>query len=384
MSFLPEVAKRLRKPLREGRGIKVFQIQEDVAVGTRVKLKSGRVGKVKRKLTHFSDETPFYKVKVAGQKSPSLLKQHEFEIIKEGWGPEDILQDMMEDEGIRRLVKDIKKLLRKGTPLNDIAASIQHLEDAASTRLTVEERTVLLKHLEKNERRLKGPKRGLEAYNKRMRKFQLPGAKTQRQYTTKHQRPIKEGKLQPGTPIRIGRESKTGLNDIAKRHFGRKGVIVSYFDQYAGEPPLYKVQVPGRKSPLHLYVDEFVVIKEDVSSIFVHQIRSLFNKFKNGEILYSDAMRQVDELTKDRGDADKWRAALHSLRNVNEGQMDTIRITKLRDLVSNIERALDAAYTSSDANDASEYYAALNSADKHIEAHMRKYGSGKITRNETP
>lgn len=306
MSFLPEVAKRLRKPLREGRGIKVFCIQEDVAVGTRVKLKGGRVGKVKRKLTHFSDETPFYKVKVAGQKSPSLLKQHEFEIIKEGWGPEDILQDMMEDEGIRRLVKDIKKLLHGGTPLNDIAASIQHLEDAASTRLTVEERTVLLKHLEKNERRLKGPKRGLEAYNKRMRKFQLPNEKTphERQYTTKHQHPI----------------------------------------------------------------------KEDVSSIFVHQIRSLFNKFKNGEILYSDAMRQVDELTKDRGDADKWRAALHSLRNVNEGQVDSIKLTDLRNLVSNIERALDAAYTSSDANDVSEYYAALNSADKHIQAYIRKSG----------
>ncbi len=248
MSFLPEVAKRLRKPLREGRGIKVFCIQEDVAVGTRVKLSNGRVGKVERKLTHFSDEEPFYKVKVAGQKSPDLLKQHEFEIIKEGWGPEDILQDMMEDEGIRRLVKDIKKLLRKGTPLNDIAASIQHLEDAASTRLTVEERTVLLKHLEKNERRLKGPKRGLEAYNKRMRRFQLPGAEpSHKQYTTKakYRRPI----------------------------------------------------------------------KEDVSSIFSHQIRSIFNKFKNGEILYSDAMRQVDELTKNRHDADKWRAALHSLRN---------------------------------------------------------------------
>ena len=246
MSFLPEVAKRLRKPLREGRGIKVFCIQEDVAVGTRVKLKSGRTGKVERKLTHFSDEAPFYKVKVAGQKSPSLVKQHEFEIIKEGWGPEDILQDMMEDKGIRRLVKDIKKLLRKGTPLDDIAASIQHLEDAASTRLTVEERTVLLKHIEKKEHKWRGPKRGLEAYNKRMRKFQFPGEKTRnRQYTTKYQHPV----------------------------------------------------------------------KEDVSSIFSHQIHSLFNKFKNGEIHYYDALRQVDELTKDRHDADKWRAALHSLRN---------------------------------------------------------------------
>ncbi len=372
MSFLPEVAERLRKPLREGRGVKVFRIQEDIAVGARVKLSNGRVGKIKRKLTHFSDEEPFYKVKVAGQKSPSLLKQHEFKIIKEGWGPEDILQDMMEDEGIRRLFKDIKKLLRGGTPLNDIADSIEHLEDVASTRLTVEERTVLLKHLEKNERRLKGPKRGLGAYNKRMRNFQLPEGT--------------EEKLQPGTLVRIGHESKTGpgLNDIAKRHFGRKGVIVSYFDQYAGEPPLYKVQVPGRKSPLHLYVDEFVVIKEDVTSIFVHQIRSLFNKFKNGKILYSDAMREVDELTKDRHDADKWRAALHSLRNVNEGQMDTLRLTKLRDLVSNINRALDSAYAHSDANDAHGYYAALSSADKHIEAHMRKYGSGAIIRNETP
>ncbi len=315
MSFLPEVAKRLRKPLREGRGIKIFCIQEDVAVGTRVKLSNGRVGKVKRKLTHFSDETPFYKVKVAGQKSPSLLKQHEFEIIKEGWGPEDILQDMMEDEGIRRLVKDLKKLLRGGITLNDIATSIQHLEDAASTRLTVEERTVLLKHLEKKESKLRGPKRGLEAYNKRMRKFQLPGAEpSHKQYTTKakYRRPI----------------------------------------------------------------------KEDVTSIFVHQIRSLFNKFKNVEILYSDAMKQVDELTKDRHDADKWRAALHSLRNINEGQMDTIRLTKLRDLVSNINRALDSAYAHSDANDAHGYYAALNSADKHIEAHMRKYGSGAITRSE--
>ncbi|KKM00929.1 hypothetical protein LCGC14_1799480, partial [marine sediment metagenome] len=199
----------------------------------------------------------------------------------------------------------------------DIAASIQHLEDAASTQLTVEERTVLLKHLEKNERRLKGPKRGLEAYNKRMRRFQLPGAEpSHKQYTTKakYRRPI----------------------------------------------------------------------KEDVSSIFSHQIRSIFNKFKNGEILYSDAMRQVDELTKNRHDADKWRAALHSLRNINEGQMDTIRLTKLRDLVSNINRALDSAYAHSDANDAHGYYAALSSADKHIEAHMRKYGSGAIIRNETP
>lgn len=293
MSFLPEVAKRLRKPLREGRGIKVFRIEEDVAVGTRVKLKSGRTGKVERKLTHFSDETPFYKVKVAGQKSPSLLKQHEFEIIKEGWGPEDILQDMMEDEGIRRLVKDIKKLLYDGTPLNDIAASIQHLEAAASTRLTVEERTVLLKHLEKKESRWKGPKRGLDAYNKRMRRFQLP-----------------EG---------------------------------------------------------------------DVSSIFVHQIRALFNKFKNGEILYSDAMRQVDELTKNRTDADKWRAALHSLRNVNEGQMDTIRLTQLRNLTANVNKAIETAYTYSDANDATGYYAALNSADKHIQAYVRKHGGFRLT-----
>jgi len=218
----------------------------------------------------------------------------------------------MEDEGIRRLVKDIKKLLRKGTPLDDIAASIQHLEDAASTRLTVEERTVLLKHIEKKERKWRGPKRGLESYNKRMRKFQLPGAKKprKRQYTTKHQRQIPEA---------------------------------------------------------------------EVASMFVHQIRSLFNKFKNGEIHYSDAMRQVDELTKDRHDADKWRAALHSLRNVNEGQVDTIRLTKLRNLVETINRALESAYVHSDANDAKGYYAALNSADKHIEAYVRKHGSGRIT-----
>lgn len=108
MSFLPEVYQRNRKPLLEGRGLKVFRLGE-------------------------------------------LRKQKDLNsfLIKEGWGPEDILQDMMDDKSIRRLVRDIDRLVSKGMSVGKIARNIEELEAAASTRLTTEERTVLLKALEK-------------------------------------------------------------------------------------------------------------------------------------------------------------------------------------------------------------------------------------------
>ncbi len=108
MSFLPDAYQRNRKPLLEGRGLKVFRLGE----------------------------------------SRQSKKFNEF-LIREGWGPEDILQDMMEDKSVRRLVKDIKKLLKDGVKLSKIAKKIEYLEAKASTRLTVEERTVLLQWLEK-------------------------------------------------------------------------------------------------------------------------------------------------------------------------------------------------------------------------------------------
>ena len=119
MSFLPDVYQRNRKPLLEGRGIKVFRTD-------------------------------------AFRKNKDL---NTF-LIKEGWGPEDILSDMLSDRSIRRLFRDIKRLIYRGTSLNDIANNIEHLEDKASTRLTTEEKTVLLKHIEKdmtkNPRKWKG------------------------------------------------------------------------------------------------------------------------------------------------------------------------------------------------------------------------------------
>lgn len=77
---------------------------------------------------------------------------------------------------------------------------------------------------------------------------------------------VLEGKkLQPGTKVKVGHESKT-LPDgydpgFPDRYKGRTGVIVKYVDQYSGEPPLYAVQMPQRKRPLHLYTDEFEIIK---------------------------------------------------------------------------------------------------------------------------
>lgn len=109
MSFLPEVYQRNRKPLLEGRGIKVFRTDD---------------------FRKNKDLNTF--------------------LIKEGWGPEDILSDMLSDRSIRRLFRDIKRAIYKGTPLDDIAKHIQYYEDKASTRLTIEEKTVLLKHIEKD------------------------------------------------------------------------------------------------------------------------------------------------------------------------------------------------------------------------------------------
>ena len=110
MSFLPDAYQRNRKPLLEGRGLKVFRLGES---------------RKSKKLNDF--------------------------LIREGWGPEDILQDMKEDKSVRRLIKDIKRLMYNGTSVNEIAQNIKELEARASTRLTIEERTVLLKWLEKKE-----------------------------------------------------------------------------------------------------------------------------------------------------------------------------------------------------------------------------------------
>lgn len=115
MSFLSEVYQRNRKPLLEGRGLKLFRLSES---------------RLSKKFNEF--------------------------LIREGWGPEDVLQDMSEDKSVRRLIKDIKKLLKSGVTLGEIANNIEHLEAKASTRLTIEERTVLLKWLEKKYRVTEG------------------------------------------------------------------------------------------------------------------------------------------------------------------------------------------------------------------------------------
>ena len=87
--------------------------------------------------------------------------------VMESWGWEDVWKDMLEDQTVHRLVKDIKELMYGGWSADMVEDQLEHLTAQASTRLTSEEKTVLLKWLEKNEQRLKGPERGLAAYNRR-------------------------------------------------------------------------------------------------------------------------------------------------------------------------------------------------------------------------
>lgn len=87
--------------------------------------------------------------------------------VMESWGWEDVWKDMLEDRSVHRLVKDIKELMYDGWSADMVEDQLEHLTARASTRLTSEEKTVLLKWLEKNERRLKGPERGLNAFNRR-------------------------------------------------------------------------------------------------------------------------------------------------------------------------------------------------------------------------
>lgn len=71
-----------------------------------------------------------------------------------------------------------------------------------------------------------------------------------------------EKKLQAGTKVKVGHESKTGIeDDIPQRYRGRAGAILKFVVQYDGEPPLYAVKMPNRKRPIHLYTDEFEVIQ---------------------------------------------------------------------------------------------------------------------------
>jgi hypothetical protein len=72
---------------------------------------------------------------------------------------------MISDVGIRRLRRDVVRLMRDGWSANMVEENLDHLIDKASTRLTTEEKTVLLKWIEKNESRLSKP-RGLDAYNR--------------------------------------------------------------------------------------------------------------------------------------------------------------------------------------------------------------------------
>ncbi|KKK66994.1 hypothetical protein LCGC14_2958500 [marine sediment metagenome] len=165
MSFLPEVYQRNRTPLFEGSGIKLFRLSDS-------------------------------------RKNKTL---NEF-LIREGWGPEDILQDMREDKSVKRLIKDIKKLMYDGVPLGDIADNIEYLESKASTRLTIEERTVLLKWLEKKEKKFSGPKRGLAAYNRRSNKrWSAEEEEESSEYTSKQIRSLRDEygrieKIDPNEP----------------------------------------------------------------------------------------------------------------------------------------------------------------------------------------
>lgn len=102
-----------------------------------------------------------------GIKVYRLPEKNTFAVF-EGWGWEDVWKDMVSDKGVRRLQRDVVRLLRDGTPMGLIEDNLDHLIDKASTRLTTEEKVVFLKWLEKNKKRLT-PELGLDAYNRSRR-----------------------------------------------------------------------------------------------------------------------------------------------------------------------------------------------------------------------
>jgi len=122
--MLNEAFKRLRKPIIEGEKIKVYRFS-------------------------------------------NLVSENRFKdfALLEGWGWEDVFSDMLDDHTVKRLIDDVKRLMHDGWSADMVEDQLEHLIDKASTRLTSEEKTVLLKWIEKNENELKGPERGLVAYN---------------------------------------------------------------------------------------------------------------------------------------------------------------------------------------------------------------------------
>jgi hypothetical protein len=197
MSFLKEIGKR--KPIHEGRGVKVFRLVEEVEPGTVVKV-DGIVCKVKKKLRHFSHEEPFY---ICVKRDGEVIPARESDMVFEGWGWEDVWQDMKTDKSIRRLQRDVVRMLRDGTPIGLIEDNLDHLIDKASTRLTTEEKVVFLKWLEKNKKRLT-PELGLDAYNRSRRSV------TESRY---------QGNVAKGTPIRVPfprRQAKWSINKFVK------------------------------------------------------------------------------------------------------------------------------------------------------------------------
>jgi hypothetical protein len=92
--------------------------------------------------------------------------------LDEGWGWEDVWEDMMSDKSIRRLRRDVVRLLRDGTPISLIEDNLDHLIARASTRLTTEEKVVFLKWIEKHKDRLV-PELGLDAYNRNRREVKF-------------------------------------------------------------------------------------------------------------------------------------------------------------------------------------------------------------------
>ena len=122
---LKESFKRLRKPIIEGEKIKVYRFS-------------------------------------------NLVTENRFRdfALLESWGWEDVFSDMAEDHTVKRLIKDVKRLMYSGWSADMVEDQLEHLIDKASTRLTSEEKTVLLKWIEKNEDHLKGPERGLDAFNR--------------------------------------------------------------------------------------------------------------------------------------------------------------------------------------------------------------------------
>lgn len=124
--MLSEAFKRLRKPIIEGEKIKVYRFS-------------------------------------------NLVTENRFRdfALLESWGWEDVFSDMLNDHTVKRLIDDVKKLMHDGWSADMVEDQLEHLVDKASTRLTSEEKTVLLKWIEKNEENLKGPERGLAAFNRR-------------------------------------------------------------------------------------------------------------------------------------------------------------------------------------------------------------------------